>query len=76
MVTHSSKMKLQTQHGIEYFPRGEPNEKITKCQSKKFTLGKELDAQSDPDIKNELDELDESEDHTTNPVKITTKQTK
>jgi hypothetical protein len=75
-VTHSSKRKLQTQHGIEYFPRGEPNEKITKGRRKKLKLGKELDVQTDPDIKNEPDELDEPEDHTTNPVKRPTKQKK
>jgi hypothetical protein len=52
-VTRSSKRKLQTQHGIEDFPRGRPNEKITKGRSKKLKLGKELDVQTDPDIKDE-----------------------
>ena len=39
-VTRSSKRKLQTQHTIEDFPRGRPNDNITKDQGKKLKLDK------------------------------------
>jgi hypothetical protein len=72
-VTFASKRKLQKQQVIEYFPRGRPNEKITKIGGKKLKLDKEIDAQTDRDIK---EEPNEPEDYTASLFKTPTKKNK